>query len=153
MRILWHSNAAHLPSGYGTQTAVWMPRFRQAGHEVAVSAFCGVNGAVVEWQGIRHYPGGMNPYGEDVISGHAAHWRADLVITLMDACVLNPQIMADLGAAHWLPVDCSPLSGLDARALNASGASVIAMSEFGRTQLENAGFAPYMVPHGIDTSA
>ena len=94
----------------------------------------------------------MEQYGQDVLPGHAADWQADLVMTLMDACVLDPRLMRDLGAAHWLPVDCSPLSGLDSAALKASGASVIAMSQFGVTQLENAGFAPYYVPHGIDTS-
>ena len=152
MRITVHSNAPHLGAGYATQCAELAPRFVRLGHEVAVSAFCGVTGTRLDWNGIPVYPGGMNPYGNDVIAGHAADWRADLVLTLMDVAVLDPGIMKDLQAAHWMPVDCEPLSALDRTMLNRSGASVIAMSEFGRTQLENAGFAPYYVPHGIDTA-
>ena len=128
-----------------------LPRIASLGHEVAVSAFCGLSGARTSWHGITVYPGGFSPVGDDVIAGHAADFRADLVITLMDIFALRPQVMKDLGAVHWMPVDCEPLGQGDKIALRESGAQPIAFSEFGRHQLSEAGFSPLYVPHGIDT--
>src|SRR5690348_13654026 len=79
-RIMIHSNAPICPSGYGQQTGLLAPRLGTLGHEVAISAFTGIAGARIQWQGIPVYPGGMNPYGADVIGGHARDFKADLVI-------------------------------------------------------------------------
>lgn len=150
-RVIIHSNAPHLPSGYGQQAGFLALQLTKLGYKVAISAFCGMLGARSVWNGIPVLPQGMTAYGEDVIADNAAEWEADLVITLMDACVLPPDLMRDLGAVHWLPVDCSPLSVLDQDAYQKSGASIIAMSRFGEKTLTEAGFAPYFVPHGIPT--
>lgn len=106
------------------------------------------------YEGLLVYPAGSEPYGGDVLAGHAADWKADLVITLMDAWVLSGSMLRDMPAkvACWMPVDCAPLSLLDRQVLEASGATPIAMSEFGRKQLTEAGFSPLYVPHGIDLS-
>jgi glycosyltransferase involved in cell wall biosynthesis len=122
------------------------------GYEVAISAFCGISATVMDWQGIRVYPAGAEPYGGDVLPGHTADWRADLVLTLMDAWVLPGQMLAGLPrVACWMPADCSPLSVADRQVLEASGATPVAMSEFGRGQIAAAGFEPFLVPHAIDT--
>lgn len=155
MKILWHSNAAHYGTGYGQQTALFVPRIASLGHEVAISAFCGLQGVQrATWQGHLVYPGGTDSYGGDVLAGHAADFGADLVITLLDAWVLDPAMVKSLpAAACWLPVDCTPLSLLDREFLRASWAASVAMSEFGKGELETAGFAPLYVPHGIDVQA
>jgi glycosyltransferase involved in cell wall biosynthesis len=150
-RILIHSNSPWLATGYGAQTAMLAPRLAAAGHDVAVSAFAGLQGAVSSWEGITIYPGGMEPYGNDVLAGHAARHNADLVITLMDAWVLLPDLMAKLNAACWMPVDCTPLSSMDRGYLRSSGVLPIAMSEFGVRQITDAGFEAAYAPHAIDT--
>ena len=56
--ILIYSNAPWAPSGYGTQTAVWAKRFQSLGHNVAIAAFHGLQGAPLNWEnGIVVYPG------------------------------------------------------------------------------------------------
>lgn len=150
-KALIHSNASWLGSGYGQQAGILAKQLALLGIKPAISGFCGITGARIAHEGIPHFPAGFNPYGLDVIRGHAAEWDADLVITVMDAMVLEPQIMADLGAVHWMPVDCAPLSVLDRIRLRESGCTPIAISRFGRDQLSEAGFAPFFVPHGIDT--
>lgn len=87
-----------------------------------------------------------------MITGHAQVFGADLVLTLMDAWVLYPDIVSKLNMACWMPVDCTPLSVMDRKFLRESGAAPIAMSEFGRQQLADAGFEAAYVPHGLDTS-
>jgi len=151
-RILIHSNAPTLPTGYGQQTALLAPRLAAAGYEVAISAFAGIQGVTTAWQGHTVYPGGLDPYGGDVLPGHAARSGADLVLTLMDAWVLDPGMVNGLNAACWMPVDCTPLSAMDRGFLRNSGARPIAMSDHGRGELQAAGWAPLYAPHAVDTS-
>lgn len=141
-----------------------VPRIASLGHEVAISAFAGLNGGPVEWQGIKVYPAGDDRHGADVLADHARHFRADVVITLMDIYVLDPEPWADAlryRVAHWTPVDADDGGGLIARPIGLhdhmrlmqSGAKPIAMSRYGERQLRAAGHSPLYVPHGIDTAA
>lgn len=163
MRILWHSVAPFWGTGYGQQTAVNVPRIASLGHEVAISAFTGLNGSPIDWQGIRVYPAGDDRHGADVLADHARHFRADIVITLMDIYVLDPEPWADAlryRVSHWTPVDADDGAGLidrpiglhDQIRLMQSGAQPIAMSRYGERQLTKAGFRPLYVPHGINTA-
>jgi glycosyltransferase involved in cell wall biosynthesis len=140
-------------SGYGTQAAQLVPRLISAGHDVAVAAFHGLGGAPLNWQGVMVYPGSTEDmWAQDVLKGHYDHHQADLVITIMDAWVMNPDVVATMNAAHWLPIDCSPLSALDRKILEGGRGHPVAMSEFGRRQLADAGFPAFYAPHAIDTS-
>jgi glycosyltransferase involved in cell wall biosynthesis len=175
VRIVWHSvhpgrDALHpTGSGYGTQSALWVPRIAALGHEVAVSAFWGQQGRVDEWEGHRVYPGGRDPYGADVLAKHARHFKADLVIHLGDVFCLDPEPWKDSGipVAHWMPVDCDDGGGIIGRSgdvlersiglkdhlnLMQGGGVPIAMSRFGETQLKRSGHSPLFAPHGIDTT-
>ena len=130
-----------------------MPRIAAAGHEIAISAFCGIQGTTTAWNNsIPVFPGGLEAYGNDILPGHAKRWGADLVITLMDAWVLDPGMAGSLGMACWMPVDCTPLSAMDREFLRASGVTPIAMSEHGVRELTGAGFSPLYAPHCVDTS-
>ena len=93
-------------------------------------------------------------WAQDLVPGHYRHHQADLLITLMDAWVLSPEMLTGQGmnVAHWMPVDCSPLSVLDRKVLAEGKGRPVAMSEFGRRQLEDAGHSPLFVPHGVDTA-
>lgn len=150
MRILFHANAPWVGTGYGQQCGLFAPRLESLGHQVAVSAFYGLHGARTSWNGIPVYPGGVTAHGNDVLAGHAEDWKADLVLTLTDIWVLDTGMLKTLNVAHWMPVDSSPLGQYDIGSLTASGATPVAMSEFGREQLEAAGFSPLYAPHGID---
>jgi len=149
MRIMIHSNAPYVPSGYGQQTRLLLGMLRELGHEPAVSAFYGLTGQPITWEGYPIFPAGQLGYGLDMIIPHAKAWRADLVITLMDFWQLAPiaEQLQELNLAAWLPVDCTPLSKLDREMLKRSGARPIAMSEFGTEQLHGAGFDPLYAPH------
>ena len=149
--ILIYSNAPFAPSGYGTQTAILATRLRDAGHNVAIVAFHGLIGSSLTWNGITVYPGSTeDQWTLDLLPGYYQAHKADLLITLMDAWVLDPGRLAGMNVAHWLPVDCSPLGVMDRRVLDMGGARVIAMSEHGRKELAAAGYDPLYVPHSVD---
>lgn len=169
MRILIHSNAPWVPTGYGLQGKLLADQLSQDGHTVAFSAFAGLGGADVWWRETRDgrtagrkyqvMPSGQMAFGIDMLMSHAQRFKAELIITCMDFYKLH-----HLGAAltsqcpvlAWTPVDCAPLSRQDEAAFRATGAIPVAMSNFGADQLDIA-LVPevakvvHYAPHAIDT--
>ena len=153
-RILWHSPApwSPLPSGYGCQAAIWAQKLTEMGHEVLVSAFWGLNGTVTQWNGLTILPGFGGQYCSPSLAQHAKHVNPDLVVTLGDVWVLDPNVIAALPVAHWLPSDCRPMSTADRNVLEAAQPQVIAMSRFGQARFATEGISAFYVPHGLDFS-
>ena len=153
MKILIHSNGPMVPSGYGRQVKLLAPRLKAAGHDVAISAFYGLSGSAITWEGIPILPAGRMDFGADVIVDHARNHGADVVITLMDFWKLAPaaEALRDVRVLAWLPVDCEPLGRPDRDVLLRSGAQPVAMSRHGEAMLADAGFAALYAPHAVDT--
>lgn len=151
MNILWHSNAPWSPTGYGQQTGVFAPRLRDLGHDVAMSAFWGLSGASLEWDGMAVYPGDEK-WGNRTLPLLAQRHGSDCqVITLMDVWVLTSEALADLRLASWVPVDHDPAPPRVIDYFERTHATAIAMSQFGEQKLREHGLDPLYVPHGIDT--
>lgn len=156
-RILVSSNGPMVPSGYGKQAKHLMLTLRDQGHKVACAAFYGLSGSPITWEGFTIFPSGILEFGIDVLVPHATLFRADLVITLQDFYKIIP-IASDLEQAPfklaaWIPLDCYPISWGDREAVKRSGATPIAISQFGVRQLQDAGYEnPLYVPHSVDTS-
>ena len=153
MKILIHSNGPMVPSGYGRQVKLLAPRLKAAGHDIAISAFYGLSGSAISWEGIPILPAGRADFGVDVIADHARNQGADVVITLMDFWKLAPvaEQLRDIRVLAWLPVDCEPLGYPDRQTLLRSGAQPVAMSRFGCHMLADAGFPVLYAPHMVDT--
>lgn len=157
MKILIHANAPWAATGYGQQCNQLALRLRDAGHDVAISAFYGLQGSVQVWEGIPVYPQGMHPYGNDVITAHAeqhfGRLEDGLIITLVDAWVLPTELLADANVAMWTPVDHEPVPQRVAQALQKIQGTPIAMARNGYDQLVSAGIENVRyAPHGIDTN-
>jgi hypothetical protein len=56
LRILWASDAPDASSGYSVETALTVPRLIGLGHDVALLATYGHQGARREWRGIPSTP-------------------------------------------------------------------------------------------------
>jgi glycosyltransferase involved in cell wall biosynthesis len=154
VRVLIHSNAPWIPTGYGVQARHLGAALRSLGHDVTYSAFAGLHGASIEWNGFPVLPSGQRGFGVDMLLGHAQASQAEVIIPLMDFYQLYP-IAEDLQqykVLPWLPVDCTPLANADRVTLQLSGAKPVAMSMFGRDQLTAAGFEPLYAPHVVDTA-
>lgn len=153
MKIVWHSNAGFSSTGYGNQTDLFVKRLTQAGHDVVVSAFYGLNGSPQNDNDVLIMPGsGKDAYGNDTLLAHKEYFNADIVLGLLDIFVINPAVMGALGCYYnWTPIDHDPVPPAVLRgAMAARG--VIAMSRFGEKKLKEAGVQNVMyVPHGVDT--
>ena len=150
-RILWSSCAPWSCSGYGTQTATWLRKLRDMGHEMYAACYWGLNGSATAWEGIPVLPAFGGSYASPSLQQHARHIQPDLVITLGDVWVLDPNVLRELPVCHWLPADCRPMSTADRGVVEAGGSSLMAMSLFGLARFREAGFGNAVYsPHGID---
>jgi glycosyltransferase involved in cell wall biosynthesis len=149
---LWLSNAPWAGSGYGEQTALFTRRLKDAGHDVAIVCNYGLNGAGMNWAGIDCYPTDT-VWGNRNLPVFADDYRADQVIALCDAWVLNPASWPEgLRVGLWAPVDHVPLPAAVRDVLDDGRVQPIAMSRFGERMMRDAGLNPLYVPHGIDTT-
>ena len=158
MRILWHGPHPDMPTGYGTQTALILPRLQALGHEVAVSATAGQDNHPGHWRGIPIFP--CTTYadvGEDVVHTHYQQFKADLVITFLCTWLLKyPAVWRDLRTLHMTAVDCDPMSMADYQVIADTGGTPVAFSEFGLRMMRagvegRAKLDPLYLPHGVDT--
>ncbi len=151
LKLNWHSNAMHVPTGYGVQSRIFVPRIKKLGYHISMTAFFGIQGGIVEINGIRHYPNGKHPYGQDIIGASASMDGANAIITLMDAWVVKPENIPDnIGWFPWYPIDCEPIPAPVLTAVKKARRG-ITMSKFGKKMAENMGLETFYVPHGIET--
>lgn len=155
-RIMLMANAPWVTSGYGVQTKHLAPRLKAHGHDVACFAFWGLAGGIVQWNGITVYPMGFDSWGTDIIEAHMQHFQADVLLTIMDVCVMDWfSKRAKDGAIRWLPwmpIDQTPAPEISITHSEGAEQRLI-YSQFGVRTLQEAGVTNvrYM-PLGIDTS-
>jgi len=95
-------------------------------------------------------PSEEDDYGANIIAAHAKAEKADLVVTLMDVWVLDPEVMGQLPWMAWAPIDHEPVPPAVKGMLEVARWPV-AYSKFGHKAMIDAGLAARYVPHGVDT--
>lgn len=158
MRIMWSANGAWATTGYGVQSKHVLPRFQALGHDVAMFAWYGLQGGRLNLGDMPIYPCGMDPYGNDIYPGHARHFDADLVISLIDIWVLDPALGQRISEAcgrwvpwlAWFPIDHAPVAPPLLERI-AQCDYPVQYSQFGLKAVADLGGPPCRyVPHGVD---
>lgn len=157
MRISWLSNAPWARTGYGNQTNLFVPRIQGLGHDIQITAFYGLEGGILQWSGpngsIPVYPRAHHPYGLDVMSAHAAHFKADIMISLIDAWVIDARMVTGgVRWAPWFPIDHDTIPEPVLQQVQQAWGRIV-YSRFAKRIVESTGLDCYYVPHGIDTKA
>lgn len=155
LRIMYASNAPWCASGYGIQGRSLLPRLKglDCVEDVGLFAWFGLEGGGMVMGDIPVYPRGVDPYGNDMYGAHCGHFRADILITLIDIWVIKPSIVEDLGECKWLPwlpIDHQPAPEIVVKPAQAAYLP-ISYAKFGRDELEKAGVPNVYIPHGIET--
>ena len=154
MKVAWYSNAPWAGTGYGQQTDIFTRLLVEAGHDVAILANYGLNGAPRGWAGMPVYPGGYDVWANDVVHLHSRHHFGDqpgVLITLCDVWVLKNPLLKEMSVASWGPIDHTPIPPKVAQFFDEYNSHPIAMSKFGLAELQRLGLDASYVPHGIDT--
>jgi glycosyltransferase involved in cell wall biosynthesis len=153
MKLLWYSNHPSAPTGYGTQTALLLPRLVEAGHEVHLLNQFGGPGkgcGMAEWNGVTVWPQGSEQYSVDMIAPVAKRVDPDYIISLFDVWPLQKAgVATEAPIVSWTPVDHFPVP--PAVLQWAKAHPTIAMSEYGQAALKDAGVEAVYIPHALDS--
>jgi len=154
LSCIWHSAPAFFPTGYGVQTANFVSRMIDDGHECVIMTT--TQQPSITWNGITHIPGGGEKYAASGMLEWPRRVKTDILFTLFDIWPFPEDIgskIAALGTA-WAPItpiDHDPVpQEVVARLKHA--AYPIAMSPHGFREMQRSGLtnATY-IPHGVDT--
>lgn len=156
LRVMYSSNAIWAKSGYGVQGASLLPRLADlptinGRDNIANFAWYGSQGGVHNIDGFKIYPAGIDPYGNDIIQAHSRDFKANVVITLIDAWVLQ-DIKNKVAPAlwlPWLPIDHYPVPEKVYEAVKDAHLP-LTYSKWGSKLLAEAGLKNYYIPHGLE---
>jgi glycosyltransferase involved in cell wall biosynthesis len=158
--ISWFSNSPHAATGYGQQTSQVVSRLARDGYDVAVLSNYGREGGNGSWLSpfgdqVTEYGRGFDAYSQDVTAINHVHWKSkfpkqrDVLITLYDVWIMADKYQ-DLNIASWTPVDHSPIPPKVLEWLQKSNVTPIAMSKFGKAEIERHGVESLYVPHAVE---
>lgn len=154
MRIMFVGPAFWCNSGYGKPMRNLLPRLSRLGHDMALACYYGYRGAMtdtdIDGEPVRLYSPAREGYFNDIIDKHAAHFKADIVISITDVWVLKNWGNRGFLWSPWMPLDTKPIPTAILESL-AGCFRPLPFSRWGVEQLINAGWstAKYM-PLGID---
>lgn len=152
-KLIFHSNGPHAATGYANQCSLICPKLVEAGYDVKISSFYGIEGNVVDFQGIPVLPSVGGTFGMESLPHHVERFFGDpkggLVVTLADVWVFDAEACRQWNTVCWTPVDHEPVQPRVARFFRHSHAVPVAMSRPGQFALQE--FDPLYVPHAIDT--
>lgn len=163
MKILISTNAHFSKSGYAQQMAEFLPYLLDDGYEVAGSYFYGLEGSIMDMpiecpsgvvRAVKAYPKMAHTWGSDAMVHHSNDFEADVVITLQDIWVLNPNDLHALKqqGRKWVPIvpiDHEPTPP-QIRDLLRHAYRIITYSKFGERQLKHEGFSSSYIPHTVN---
>jgi glycosyltransferase involved in cell wall biosynthesis len=147
--IHWVGNAVWAQTGYGTQAKLLLPRFVKLGYGVTMTAYYGLQGHVLNFNGLNIFPCGYHPYGMDVCAANANISGAKILMTCIDLWVCEPQMFQGPHWVPWYPIDSGTVSTLIKTKI-ASAFDMISMSKFGQKMVEELGYKPRYAPCSFD---
>jgi glycosyltransferase involved in cell wall biosynthesis len=151
LRILFSSNAPWTTSGYGQQMADLLPRLVKAGYPTAVSAFYGLQGGIIDYNGVKCFPQIGCKWGSDAMVEHSKAFKADVVFTLQDLWVVDPNMLKKL--PRWIPivpVDHDPIPPSILERLKMAY-RIVSYAPFGQKELKKQGMHSTYIQHTVDT--
>lgn len=150
MKILWHGVPGEYNTGYGTQTKLFAPALKRAGHEVVISS---VVNSCFNYTDQNDLPvvvnGSGSRMGNAMIKEHVVHMKPDVLLSMFDTFVCDPEQYKDAPWVAWCVVDSAPLHPKIKR-ISSTPKVLWAMSRFGQRTLAEAGFKSDYVPLAID---
>jgi glycosyltransferase involved in cell wall biosynthesis len=155
------SNSPGTPTGYGQQGEYLVERLVRHGVKTAVLSNYGLEGGIesikTKHGEVQHYPRGVAPYSQDVLTPWHEHHRAQhdpnlkhAIMTLYDVWVYN-QWKSDIPVIAWVPMDHVTTPPGVAQFLSRDNVTPVAMAPHGLEQLTGAGIEAHYIPHSIDT--
>lgn len=151
MRISFLSNAPWSPTGYGQQLKIVLPHLKSMGHALSVQAFYGHAGSPIDYNNITVYGAVAQPFGMDVVRAHANNFKADFVISNMDAWVIEPPMFFEQKWVAWFPIDSEPIPPLVLEKVSQAWHRIV-WTGFAQREMDRAGLDYDYIPYGVNTN-
>jgi glycosyltransferase involved in cell wall biosynthesis len=157
LAITWYSNAVWAGTGYGTQTKQVVTRLVADGHRPAIATNYGLQATQMIYEGIPHYPMGVETWSQDVIDANYTDWARrnpdvkPLLIALFDAWPLKAPAWDRMPMGIWTMIDHLPAPPAVLAFLRKPNVTPLAASRFAHEQIEKAGIESIYLPMAIDT--
>lgn len=162
MRILYHSAAPTVNTGYGRCTREIVSRLHGDGHEIGVQCMSSVRKGEYYWEGrgqdkqpespVRIFPSDTT-FGLGNFEDSFEEFDADFYFTHFDTWMKparNKIADAELPYSSYVIVDHHPApEAVVKQVLNAQ--DVVSMSKFAKASLEQKGVSSTYIPHGVST--
>lgn len=161
------SNSPFTATGYGVQAGYLVERLKRDGVDVAALSNFGLEGTNsvlhTKFGKIPHYARGFEPYSNDNICMNHAHFTSvsnkarkeslnNVMFTLYDVWVFKGEAFDKVPKiASWTPLDHLSMPPGVLAWLKKPNVVPIAMSPFGKRQMEENGLVCEYVPHAVDT--
>lgn len=149
-----NTNAVWVPSGYAQQARQFMPLIAKEGYETAIINFYGLQGGIINLDGIWQYPAMDSQWGDDAMIHHGKHFNADVIMTLQDIWTLQIPTLEKLAqdGRRWIPIvpiDHEPVVPAVYNRLKYAY-RIISYSPFGHEELKRRGMHSTYIPHTVD---
>jgi len=155
------SNSPGAPTGYGQQAQYLVERLVRHGVKTASLSNYGLEGRMEKMKtkhgDVSHYPRGVAPYSQDVLTPWHEHHRAQhdpnlkhAIMTLYDVWVYNGW-QSDVPVIAWVPLDHVTTPPGVAQFLKRDNVTPVVMAPHGLEQLTGAGIDAHYIPHSVDT--
>jgi len=119
---------------------------------VACSAFFGLDGNPIDWNGIKCYPKMADPFGTDALFFHTNDFKANVAMTMVDVFTQDPNFLKQIKVwIPYVPIDKEPISQAIIEKLNYAY-KILTFSRFGQKALEKIGFTSTLILEGTDTN-
>lgn len=154
MRIMWSSNAPWAPSGYGTQSRELLYRFIADGWQTAASCFYGLEGGMLNLNGLSCFPKIGQPYGADALLLHSREYKADVAFTFQDIWPMDAGNLFTLASERkwipYVPIDWYPVARNVVERLR-KAYRIVTYSKSGQDELRRVGLQSTLIPHAVNT--
>jgi len=135
-------------TGYAIQTRHIVPILKSLGHEIIVSAFAGLFGSRLDYEGIDVFP--SDNWGATQSPIYYKEFEADILISHQDLWTLPETYGLQTNWYPWYPIDSEPPPPkVLARAKYAKKSMV--QAKFAQRELKKLDIDSYYVPAGVDT--
>lgn len=130
-------------------------RFKhRLGQEVAVSAFYGLQGAIINVDGVETYPMGLEAWGNDIVDAHMQKSGSNVLLTIIDIFVLRDYGTRMPGVWYpYFPLDGDPVSPNFVSQLKGAVEGLV-YAKFAKTEFDKVPTpCPIRyIPIGVDTN-
>lgn len=128
-----------------------LPQIRDEGYPLAHEAFFGLEGAIIELNGIKVYPKMGSMWGEDAMLHHGRDFKADVSFCLQDIWTMDINTLRQMKRfIPWAPIDHNPPPPTVLERLQIAH-RIVTHSKFGRDQIAKLGFYSTYIPLTVNT--